>query len=129
MLIVSDLKQDKLITIKKTNKTLSLINEIRSKVPSITHVNNSARVQTVNKSTNPLYYDLIKEFFKITKTPLLINTSFNIRGEPIVCTPEDAYRCFMGTNLDILVLENFIIEKNSQQNKIKINYKNKFNLD
>ncbi len=129
MLIVSDLKKDKLITIKKTNKTLSSINEIRSKVPSITHVNNSARVQTVNKSTNPLYYDLIKEFFKITKTPLLINTSFNIRGEPIVCTPEDAYRCFMGTNLDILVLENFIIEKNSQQNKIKINYKNKFSLD
>ena len=129
MLIVSDLKKDKLITIKKTKKTLSSINEIRSKVPSITHVNNSARVQTVNKSTNPLYYDLIKEFFKITKTPLLINTSFNIRGEPIVCTPEDAYRCFMGTNLDILVLENFIIEKNSQQNKIKINYKNKFNLD
>ncbi len=129
MLIVSDLKKDKLITIKKTKKTLSSINEIRSKVPSITHVNNSARVQTVNKSTNPLYYDLIKEFFKITKTPLLINTSFNIRGEPIVCTPEDAYRCFMGTNLDILVLENFIIEKNSQQNKIKINYKNKFSLD
>ncbi len=129
MLIVSDLKKDKLVTIKKTKKTLSSINEIRSKVPSITHVNNSARVQTVNKSTNPLYYDLIKEFFKITKTPLLINTSFNIRGEPIVCTPEDAYRCFMGTNLDILVLENFIIEKNSQQNKIKINYKNKFSLD
>ncbi len=130
MLLVSDLKKNKLISQKKKKySSLSSINQIRSKVPSITHINNSARIQTVTKSTNPLYYDLIKEFFNITNTPLIINTSFNIRGEPIVCTPEDAYRCFMGTNLDILVLENFIIEKNSRQKTIQEDYKNKFNLD
>ena len=105
------------------------LNVKRSSIPAITHVDYSARVQTVHKETNPKYYNLIYEFKKITNCPVLVNTSFNVRGEPIVCSIDDAFNCFMGTNLDIVVLENFIIEKNSQQNKIKINYKNKFSLD
>ena len=108
MLLVAKVKKEKLINQKKTvNKKLNDINNIRSIIPSVTHIDDSARVQTVNAKLNQNYYNLIKEFFRITKTPILINTSFNIRGEPIVCTPNDAFRCFMGTNLDILVIENF----------------------
>ncbi|MEW5692573.1 MAG: carbamoyltransferase [Candidatus Hydrogenedentota bacterium] len=83
-------------------------------VPSITHVNNSARIQTINRKQNPIYYDLLKEFEKRTKCPVIINTSFNVRGEPIVCTPEDAYRCFMRTHMDTLVLGPFILNKENQ---------------
>ena len=112
MLLVAKVKKEKLINQKKTvNKKLNDINNIRSIIPSVTHIDDSARVQTVNAKLNQNYYNLIKEFFRITKTPILINTSFNIRGEPIVCTPNDAFRCFMGTNLDILVIENFVLEK------------------
>ena len=82
-----------------------------SYVPAVTHVDYSARVQTVNKKNNPKFYNLINEFYKLTKVPMLVNTSFNVRGEPIVCTPEDAYKCFMSTNLDILIMNNFIIKK------------------
>jgi len=86
----------------------------RSKIPSVTHVDYSARIQTVHKETNPRYYDLIKHFEVETGYGLLVNTSFNVRGEPIVCTPEDAYRCFMRTEMDYLVLENFILAKSDQ---------------
>ncbi len=86
----------------------------RSKIPSVTHVDYSARIQTVHKETNPRYYDLIKHFETETGYGLLVNTSFNVRGEPIVCTPEDAYRCFMRTEMDYLVLENFILAKSDQ---------------
>ncbi len=111
MLFVSKLKENKLI--KKNNKirSLSSINHLRSVVPGITHVDYSARVQTIDKKKNKVFYQLIEEFYKLTKTPMLINTSFNIRGEPIVCSPEDAYKCFMGTNLDVLVLEELVLEK------------------
>ena len=130
MLLVAKVKKEKLIKQKKTvNKKLNDINNIRSIIPSVTHIDDSARVQTVNAKLNQNYYNLIKEFFRITKTPILINTSFNIRGEPIVCTPNDAFRCFMGTNLDILVIENFVLEKKNQKKSLFRDYKESFSLD
>ncbi|MCU1386087.1 MAG: uncharacterized protein JWL71_4784 [Acidobacteria bacterium] len=90
------------------------LNVPRSTVPAITHVDYSARVQTVRRETNPLYYDIIDAFNRRTGCPIIVNTSFNVRGEPIVCTPEDAFRCFMRTDMDVLVLENFILMKNEQ---------------
>ncbi len=87
---------------------------VRSSIPAVTHVDYSARIQSVSREDNPLYYDLIERFGEKYNCPVLINTSFNVRGEPIVCTPEDAYRCFMGTNIDYLVIGNFLIEKNSE---------------
>ena len=83
----------------------------------------------MHRDTNPRYYDLIKEFKNYTNCPVLVNTSFNVRGEPIVCSIEDAYNCFMGTNLDILVIEDFILFKNDQENSLFKNYKDKFELD
>jgi len=85
--------------------------EWHKKIPSVTHVDGSGRLQTIRKEDNPLYYDLIKEFGKLSKIPILINTSFNIRGEPIVCSPNDAYRCMMGTGIDYLVAGNFLIKR------------------
>ena len=132
MLLVSEVKKDKQIKMKAEDENLFGIDKLnlkRSSIPAITHVDYSARIQTVHKETNPRYYDLIKEFKKITNCPVLVNTSFNVRGEPIVCSVEDAFNCFMGTNLDILVLEDFILFKD-QQDKILIkDYKNKFELD
>jgi carbamoyltransferase len=90
------------------------LNVPRSDVPAITHVDYSARIQTVRRETSPDYYDIINAFYRKTGCPVIVNTSFNVRGEPIVCTPEDAYRCFMRTNMDVLVLENFILEKTEQ---------------
>ena len=86
----------------------------RSTVPAITHVDYSARLQTVRRETNPLYYDIIDAFYRLTGCPVIVNTSFNVRGEPIVCTPEDAYRCFMRTNIDALVLEQYLLLKAEQ---------------
>ena len=83
----------------------------RNKVPSIVHVDGSGRLQTIRRKDNELYYDLIKEFGKLSGIPILINTSFNIRGEPIVCSPEDAYRCMMGTGIDLLVMGKFLIKR------------------
>jgi carbamoyltransferase len=117
---------------KKEEENLFGIDKLnikRSSIPAITHVDYSARIQTVHRETNPRYYDLIKEFKKITNCPVLVNTSFNVRGEPIVCTIEDAYNCFMGTNLDILVIEDFILFKKDQDNNLLKNYKDKFELD
>jgi carbamoyltransferase len=90
------------------------LNVPRSDVPAITHVDYSARIQTVRRETNPAYYDIINAFYRKTGCPVIVNTSFNVRGEPMVCTPEDAYRCFMRTNMDVLVLENFVLEKTEQ---------------
>jgi carbamoyltransferase len=132
MLLVADIK--KKIQIPMTNEQENLfgiekLNIKRSEIPAVTHVDYSARVQTVHKETNPRYYKLIKKFNELTKCPILVNTSFNIRGEPIVCSVEDAFRCFMGTNLDILVVEDFILYKSDQDNSLKEDYKNKFKLD
>jgi len=105
------------------------LNIKRSSIPAVTHVDYSARIQTVHEETNSRYYQLIKEFKKITNCPVLVNTSFNVRGEPIVCSIEDAFNCFMGTNLDVLVLEDFILYKDDQDKSLVKNYKNKFELD
>jgi carbamoyltransferase len=90
------------------------LNVPRSTVPAITHVDYSARIQTVRRETNPLYYGIIDAFYNLTGCPVIVNTSFNVRGEPIVCSLEDAYRCFMRTNMDALVLENYVLEKSEQ---------------
>ena len=129
MLLVAQVKENKLIKKKKTDQALSSINKIRSMIPGVTHVDYSARVQTVNKKTNQIYYELISEFFSLSKVPILINTSFNIRGEPIVCTPKDAFNCFMGTELDKLVIGNFFLDKKDQDSNLKKDYKNQFELD
>ena len=132
MLLVSDVKKDKQISMSEKDKKLFGIDRLnikRSNIPAITHVDYSARIQTVHKETNPKYYDLLNEFKKITGCPVLVNTSFNVRGEPIVCSIEDAFNCFMGTNLDILVIENFILMKNDQDVSLIKDYKNKFELD
>ncbi len=105
------------------------LNIKRSTIPAVTHIDYSARIQTVHEKTNPKYYRLIKKFKEITSCPVIVNTSFNVRGEPIVCTVEDAFRCFMGTNLDMLVCENFILYKEKQNPKLEEDYKSKFKLD
>ena len=106
------------------------LNIPRSKIPAITHVDYSARIQSVSKKTNPRYYQLIKAFKERTGCPTIVNTSFNVRGEPIVCNPQDAYRCFMRTEMDILVLENQILYK-KEQPKVEKNesWKQEFELD
>jgi carbamoyltransferase len=105
------------------------LNVKRSDIPAVTHVDYSARIQTVHENTNPRYYKLIKTFKNITKCPVIVNTSFNIRGEPIVCSIEDAYKCFIGTDLDILVCEDYILYKEKQKEKLSEYYKNKFGSD
>tara|TARA_B100000579_G_scaffold430525_1_gene444076 strand:- start:83 stop:1915 length:1833 start_codon:yes stop_codon:yes gene_type:complete len=129
MLVVSDVKKDKLIFQTIQNKGFDQLNQKRSEVPAITHVDNSARVQIVNENLNKRFYNLIKEFKNITKVPILINTSFNIRGEPIVSSVKDAFRCFMGTNLDILVCGNYVMDKKNNLSNQNNNYKDKFKLD
>ncbi len=97
---------------------IAKLKALRSNIPAVTHVDYSARIQTVSRDDNPLYYDLIKAFNHLTGTPLLINTSFNVRGEPIVCTIEDAYRCFMRTQMDYLVMGSYLLDKNEQNQKV-----------
>ena len=98
-------------------------------IPAVTHVDGTGRVQTVSKNSNPQYHKLISKFYELTGVPVIINTSMNVRGEPIVCSIEDAFRCFMGTDLDILVCENFILYKHEQDSSLIDDYKNKFQLD
>ncbi len=132
MLLVSDVKREKQITMSEKDKKLFGIDKLnikRSSIPAITHVDYSARIQTVHKETNSKYYNLINEFKKITDCPVLVNTSFNVRGEPIVCSVEDAFNCFMGTNLDILAIENYLLIKDDQDKSLLKDYKNKFELD
>ena len=132
MLLVSDVKKDLHITMSQKEENLFGIDKLnvkRSKIPAVTHVDYSSRVQTVHKETNSMYYKLLKKFKDLTNCPILVNTSFNVRGEPIVCSIKDAFRCFMGTNLDILVIENFILYKDEQSKSLLNNYKNKFKLD
>ncbi len=101
---------------QKQENGLAKLKTIRSDIPAVTHVDNSARLQTVNKKQNPYFYKIIREFKQLTGCPIIINTSFNVREEPIVCTPQDAYNCFNKTGIDILVLESFIIEKKNENN-------------
>jgi carbamoyltransferase len=117
MLLVADVRADKHLPMPPGSEGLWGIDKLnvpRSTIPAVTHVDYSARIQTVRRETNPLYYDIIAAFDRRTGCPVIVNTSFNVRGEPIVCTPDDAYRCFMRTNIDVLVLENFVLEKADQ---------------
>ena len=132
MLLVADINPNKKIEMTSEQEKLFGIDKLnikRSEIPAVTHVDYSARIQTVTKNTNPRYYDLISKFKKKTGCPLIINTSFNVRGEPIVNTPTDAFNCFMGTELDYLVIGNCILDKLKQTTNFKKNYKNKFELD
>jgi len=132
MLFVSNVKENIKIKMTKEEERLFGIEKLnikRSIIPAVTHVDYSARIQTVNEETNLKFYNLIKEFEKLTGCPILVNTSFNIRGEPIVNSPEDAFKCFMGTNLDVLIIENFILYKEQQNSNLKIDYQNKHELD
>ena len=132
MLLVADVKNNIKKEMTEEEKKLFGIEKLnvkRSDIPAVTHVDYSARIQTVHENTNPRYYKLIKNFKNITKCPVLVNTSFNVRGEPIVCSIEDAYKCFMGTDLDILVCGDFILYKEKQNNQSQKNYKSKFSSD
>ncbi len=118
-------------SLKKNEKLFGIekLNIKRSEIPAVTHVDYTARVQTVSKKTNIKYYSLINNFYNKTNCPVLINTSFNVRGEPIVNTPENAFNCFMGTEMDNLVIGNCFLEKTKQSDNLKVNYKDKFQLD
>ena len=105
------------------------LNVPRSEIPAVTHVDYSARVQTVHKETNPLYHALISRFRALTGCPVLVNTSFNVRGEPIVCTPQDAFRCYMGSEIDVLAIGNYFLRKEDQDPNLKLDYKDAFELD
>ena len=117
MLIVADVRKELRLPLTAEQEQLFGIEKLnipRSQLPAITHVDNSARIQTVHQETNPRYYQLLQHFEQLTGCGVLVNTSFNVRGEPIVCTPEDAYRCFMRTEMDYLVLGNFVLAKTEQ---------------
>ena len=132
MLLVDDVKKDKRIKMTREEGFLFGIDKLnikRSSIPAVTHVDYSARIQTVHKETNPKYHALITKFKENTDCSVLVNTSFNVRGEPIVCTPEDAFKCFMGTDLDMLVVDNCIIRKDQQDELLTEDYKDKYKLD
>jgi carbamoyltransferase len=133
MLLVADIKKERRIKMTDEEKSLwgiEKLNVVRSDIPAITHVDYSARLQTVHKETNPRYHKLIEQFEKDTGCAVIINTSFNVRGEPIVCTPEDAYKCFMRTNIDYLVLGNYLLAKEDQKPLEKdVDWKKEFALD
>ena len=132
MLIVANVSEEKLIKMNHKEEKLFGIDKLnikRSDIPAVTHVDYSARIQTVDGKNNKRYYELIKSFKEITGCPVLVNTSFNVRGEPIVNTPTEAFNCFMGTELDILVIGNCFLEKNKQDQSLKKDYKEKFELD
>ena len=132
MLFVADLKEDRRQAMTKKEKSLFGIEKLnvpRSSIPAVTHVDYSARVQTVSASTNPLFHSLISRFCEKTTVPILVNTSFNVRGEPIVCTPTDAYNCFLRSELDILVIGKFVLLKEEQDNSSKMTDVGPYELD
>ena len=131
MLLVADVKRNRRRHMSVQEERLfgiDKLNVVRSDIPAVTHVDYSARIQTVHKDTNPRYYALIEAFKRRTGCPVLVNTSFNVRGEPIVCTPEDAFRCFMGTEMETLLIGNCALSK-AEQTAPKLDYKNRFDLD
>ncbi len=132
MLLVAKIKKEIQLEMNESEKKLFGIEKLnikRSTIPAVTHIDYSARVQTVHKETNLKFYNLISKFKEITKCPVLVNTSFNVRGEPIVCSIKNAFDCFMGTNIDILVCENFIMHKSDQKKNLIKDYSKKFKLD
>ena len=117
MLLVAGVRADRRVSPSAADEQLwgiEKLNVVRSQIPAVTHVDHSARIQTVRRETNPLYYDIIDAFFRQTGCPVIVNTSFNVKDEPIVCSPEDAYRCFMNTHMDVLVMEDFVFLKEAQ---------------
>lgn len=132
MLLVADVAKDKQFEMTSEQKKLFGIEKLnvpRSKIPAVTHVDYSARIQTVHKETNPKYYALISKFKELTGCPVLVNTSFNVRGEPIVCSPEDAFNCLMGTDIEFLAVGNCIMRKEKQNQSLIKDYKNAYELD
>ena len=132
MLLVAAVQKDKRLSMTVEEEALFGIEKLnvpRSSVPAITHVDYSARIQTVHADTNPLYHSLITKFKENTGCPLIVNTSFNVRGEPIICTPTDAFKCFMGTELDVLAVGNYFLIKDQQDEALKENYEELYELD
>jgi len=132
MSLVAEVSKSRLRPMSQQEKNLFGIDKLnvpRSEIPAVTHVDYSARIQTVHKETNPTFHALISYFKEITGCPVLVNTSFNVRGEPIVCTPEDAFKCFIGTELDVLVVENLYMEKEDQDMDLRQAYEAAFELD
>ena len=132
MLVVADVRKDRRRAMTQEERKLfgiEKLNTVRSEIPAVTHVDYSARLQTVHADTNPLFHRLLKRFGEKTGCPVLVNTSFNVRGEPIVCTPEDAFRCFMGNDIEFLVVGNCMLHKNEQSATLKVDYKDEFEPD
>ena len=132
MLVVADVRADKRRAMTAAEQALFGIDKLnisRSEIPAVTHIDYSARIQTVSAATNPLFHRLLSQFKQLTGCPVLVNTSFNVRGEPIVCTPEDAFRCFMGNELDLLVVGNCVLKKTEQDSALKQDYSSAFELD
>lgn len=132
MLMVADVAKGKRKEMSAAENNLFGIEKLnipRSDIPAVTHVDYSARIQTVHQETNPRYHKLISEFEKITGCPVLVNTSFNVRGEPIVCSAKDAFRCLMGTELDALIIGNVLVEKSKQPESLKLDYTTQYELD
>lgn len=132
MLLVADVKEEHRLKMTAEQEKLFGIDKLnvpRSAIPAVTHVDYSARIQTIHRETNPRYHALIKRFGEITGCPILVNTSFNVRGEPIVCSPEDSFRCLMGTDIDVLAVENCVLERAEQDPDLRERYESKFDLD
>ena len=132
MLLVADVRDDKRRSMSAAEEALFGIDKLnvsRSDIPAVTHVDYSARIQTVSAETNPRFHRLLAQFKALTGCPVLVNTSFNVRGEPIVCTPEDAFRCFMGNELDVLVVGDCVLRKSEQDSALRLDYSSAFDLD
>jgi carbamoyltransferase len=132
MLLVANVQNDKRRAMTAEEEALFGIDKLNvpcSSVPAITHVDYSARIQTVHADTNPRYHAVITKFKEKTGCPLVVNTSFNVRGEPIICTPTDAFKCFMGTELDVLTVGNYLLLKDEQDEALKENYEERYELD
>lgn len=133
MLLVAPLKKNKMIQPENPDIELSgfdKLKEKRSEIPAVTHVDYSARIQTLKREDNALYYDTINAFYKKTNCPVIINTSFNVRGEPLVCSPQDAFKCFMRTGMDYLIMGPFLLDKREQSSPEKdVKWQEAFELD
>jgi carbamoyltransferase len=132
MLLVADIAERRRRAMTEEEQALFGIDKLnvrRSEIPAVTHVDYSSRIQTVHAETNPRFHALLSTFKRKTGCPVLVNTSFNVRGEPIVRTPEDAFRCFMGTELDVLAIGNLYLQKSEQNGALKLDYRNAFELD
>ena len=132
MLMVASVKSDRRLVMSPEENSLFGIDKLnvqRSSVPAVTHVDYTARIQTVHPDTNPRYHAVISKFREKTGCPMVVNTSFNVRGEPIVCSPTNAFKCFMGTGLDVLAVGNYFLQKEKQPVALTENYKELYELD